>query len=157
MISFRSEGHCCYLIVGLRALLFAFGKGDWYLISVQSLDGIAAAIFGVLSTLINFDLARGTGRFNFLQGAVASAWYLGAFLSNLAGGYLANRLGFQSGFLCQAGIAAVGFLFFSFLMPETKGSTRPRLFIVRPISGQASKVARRMRELRFNNTSRKRP
>jgi len=131
----------CYLIVGLRALLFAFGTGDWYLISVQSLDGVAAAIFGVLWTLINSDLARGTGRFNFLQGAVASAWYLGAFLSNLAGGYLANRLGFQTSFLCQAGIAAVGFLFFFLLMPETKDSTRPQRALARRIQGQASEVS----------------
>jgi MFS family permease len=116
----------CYAIVALRALLFAFGGHDWYLISVQSLDGVAAAIFGVLWTLISSDLARGTGRFNFLQGVVASSWYIGAFLSNVAGGYIANRMGFQSSFLCQAGIAAVGFLFFLVLMPETKDSIRAR-------------------------------
>jgi len=116
----------CYAIVALRALLFAFGGHDWYLISVQSLDGVAAAVFGVLWTLITSDLARGTGRFNFLQGVVASSWYVGAFLSNVAGGYIANRLGFQSSFVCQAGIAAVGFLFFLVLMPETKDSIRAR-------------------------------
>lgn len=137
----RSLFLLCYLIVGLRALLFAFGRNDWYVIAVQSLDGVAAAIFGVLWTVINSDLARGTGRFNFLQGVVASSWYLGAFLSNLMGGYLANRLGFQSSFLCQAGIAAVGFLFFLLLMPETKDSTRAQCALRPAISGQPAEVS----------------
>jgi hypothetical protein len=47
-------------------------------------------IYGVLLTLITADLARETGRFNFLQGAVQSAMGLGGVLSNSLFGWIAK-------------------------------------------------------------------
>jgi hypothetical protein len=41
------------------------------------MDGVAAAIYGVLLTLVVADLAKGTGRFNFMQGAVQPAMGFG--------------------------------------------------------------------------------
>jgi hypothetical protein len=46
----------------------------------QLMDGIGAAIFGVVSVLVIADLTSGTGRFNFTQGVVATATGLGASL-----------------------------------------------------------------------------
>jgi MFS family permease len=108
-----------YAVVGLRALLFASVHSTKFLIAVQMLDGVSAALFGVVWTLINFDLARGTGRFSFLQGTAAAAWYFGAFLSNLLAGIAAQRWGFEIAFLGLAIVAGCGLLLFLARMPET--------------------------------------
>jgi MFS family permease len=93
---------------------------EYYLIGLQALDGVAMAIYGVLLTLITADLARGTGRFNLLQGAVQSAMGLGGVLSNSMFGWIAKSAGFNASFLGLATVAAAGGLFFQFRMPETK-------------------------------------
>jgi MFS family permease len=113
-----------YAVVALRAFLFALRPSASYLIALDVLDGISAALFGVLWTLINSDLARGTGRFNLLQGAVSSAWYLGAFLSNLGGGWAAAQFGFRTAFYWLGALAVAGFFFFAVCMPETLGQAR---------------------------------
>jgi hypothetical protein len=91
-----------------------------YLISLQVFDGVAAAIYGVLLTLVTADLAKGTGRFNFLQGSIQSAMGLGGFLSNLAFGALAKSAGFNASFGGLAAAAAVGGLLYQLRMPETR-------------------------------------
>jgi MFS family permease len=112
-----------YAFVALRAFLFAVHLPPPLLISLEALDGVSAALFGVLWTLINSDLARGTGRFNLLQGSVSAAWYLGAFLSNLGGGWAAAQFGFSKAFCALGALAAVGFFFFAVFMPETHRGT----------------------------------
>src|ERR1700742_3593648 len=107
-------------VLALRGLLYTLSKGAVYLIAVQSLDGVGAAIFGVLWVIIISDLAKGTGRFNLLQGAIQSALGLGAFLSNFLAGFVVKSLGHNSGFLGLAGIASIGLVFFALFMPETK-------------------------------------
>ena len=57
------------LIIGfaalpIRAVLFATVTDPYLLVVVQILDGLTAAVFGVLVPLIIADLTRGTGRFN---------------------------------------------------------------------------------------------
>lgn len=91
-----------------------------YLISLQALDGVAAAICGVLLTLIAADLAKGTGRFNFLQGSVQSAMGLGGFLSNLGFGALAKAAGFNASFIGLSVAAIGGGLLYQVRMPETR-------------------------------------
>lgn len=113
-----------YAVVALRAFLFALHPPASYLIALEVLDGISAALFGVLWTLINSDLARGAGRFNLLQGAVSSAWYLGAFLSNLGGGWAAAQFGFSTAFSWLGALAVAGFFFFALYMPETLRQAR---------------------------------
>lgn len=108
-----------YCVVGLRALLFATVHSTTALTGIQTLDGVGSALFGVTWTLINSDLAQGTGRFSLLQGSAAAAWYFGAFASNLIGGVAANRWGFSPAFRGLAIIAACGFLLFLLRMPET--------------------------------------
>jgi MFS family permease len=107
-------------VLGLRGLLYTLNTGPVYLVSVQSLDGVGAAIFGVLWVIIISDLAKGTGRFNFLQGVIQSALGVGAFLSNFLAGFVVKSFGYNAGFLGLAAIACVGMLFFAFCMPETK-------------------------------------
>lgn len=90
------------------------------MLAVQSLDGIGAAIFGVLWVIIISDLARGTGRFNVLQGTIQAALGVGAFLSNALSGFVVRSFGYNVGFLGLAAVAFAGLLFFALLMPETK-------------------------------------
>ena len=114
-----------FTVLALRGILYTLGKGAVYLIAVQSLDGVGAAIFGVLWVIIISDLARGTGRFNLLQGAIQAALGLGAFLSNFLAGFVVKSLGHNAGFLGLAGIASIGLVFFALFMPETRDrSTR---------------------------------
>ena len=84
------------------------------------MDGIGAAIFGVVSVLVIADLTRGTGRFNFTQGVVATATGLGASLSNGITGFIVQRARFNTAFLFLAGVATFALGMFWIFMPETK-------------------------------------
>jgi MFS family permease len=108
-----------FAFLALRNGLTVFSKKPAFLIGLQAFDGVAAAIYGVLLTLVVADLARGTGRFNFLQGSTQSAMGLGGFLSNMAFGWLAKAAGFNTSFLGLSAIAVVGGLWYQFRMPET--------------------------------------
>ena len=104
-----------------RGVLYCLGTNPLYLVGVQLLDGIGAGIFGVVTVLVVADLTRGTGRFNFTQGALATATGLGAGLSNVLAGFVVKAFGFDAGFLTLAAIAAAGLVFFALAMPETRG------------------------------------
>ena len=75
-------------VLPLRGILYTLTSFVPLLVGIQILDGIANAIFGVVSILVIADLTRGTGRFNVTQGALAAAVGTGAALSNAFGGYL---------------------------------------------------------------------
>jgi MFS family permease len=107
-------------VLTLRGILFTLGKGSLYLLAVQSLDGVGAAIFGVLWVIIISDLAKGTGRFNLLQGVIQAGLGLGAFLSNFLFGFVVRSFGYNVAFLGLAAIAFTGLLFYALLMPESK-------------------------------------
>ena len=111
-------------VLTLRGVLYTLGKGSFYLLAVQSLDGVGAAIFGVLWVIIISDLAIGTGRFNLLQGVIQAALGLGAFLSNFVAGFVVKAFGYDTGFLTLAAVAFTGMLFFAVFMPETRNHRR---------------------------------
>jgi len=90
-----------FAVLAIRGVLYTLGSGPVYLIAVQSLDGIGAAIFRVLWVIIISDLARGTGRFNVLQGLIQAALGLGAFLSNFLAGFVVKSMGYRAGFLAR--------------------------------------------------------
>jgi MFS family permease len=122
-------GHKPIFLVGIasiviRGALFATSKNPYFLVSVQVLDGVGAAIFGVLNVLIIASLTRGTGRFNFAQGAIATSVGIGGGLSNLGAGFLVKHSGFKIGFLALSIVAAVAFVFYMLLMPETTVTNR---------------------------------
>jgi len=107
----------------IRGVLYTLSDNPYYLVGVQLMDGIGAAIFGVVSVLVIADLTRGSGRFNFTQGVVATATGLGASLSNGITGFIVQRAGFNAAFLFLAGVAAFALGIFWFFMPETRRST----------------------------------
>ncbi len=103
-----------------RNALTVVSHNQFYLIGLQTLDGVAMGIYGVLLTLVTADLAKGTGRFNFLQGAVQSSMGLGGVLSNSLFGFIAKSMGFNASFWGLSAVAVAGGLLYQTRMPETK-------------------------------------
>ncbi len=105
-----------------RGILFAIaGNHPYFLVAIQSLDGLGAGVYNVIWLLIIADIGKGTGRFNLLQGVTITGFGLGGAFSNLVAGFIAQRFGFPIGFMSLAATASVAFALFLFAMPETKG------------------------------------
>ena len=66
------------------------------------------------------DLTRGTGHFNLGQGIVGTTIGIGASVSTTYAGYLSDHFGSPIAFLGLTGVAMVGFIAISTLMPETR-------------------------------------
>ena len=108
-----------FAILPIRGFLYTMTTSPYALVAIQLLDGIGAGIFGVVGTLVIADLTRGTGRFNLMQGALATATGIGAASSNLMTGFVVKAGGYDVGFLVLAAIAAAALLFYGLAMPET--------------------------------------
>ncbi len=106
-------------VLPLRGLLYTLTQATGALIAIQILDGVANAIFGVVSILVVADRTRGTGRFNLAAGALATMVGIGAAVSTTIGGQLIERLGYRASFLGLAAIAVIAFTLLLFAVPET--------------------------------------
>ena len=102
-----------------RAAILAFNSDPAVIVAAQMLDGLCAAVLGVLVPLSLADISKGTGRFNLAQGIVASVTGIGAALSTTLAGYLAHRFGAHIAFLGLAATAALAFFTVLLAMPET--------------------------------------
>jgi MFS family permease len=109
-----------FISLPIRGVLFTLSDQPLFVIPVQILDGVGAAVFGVLSVLVVADLTKGTGHFNLTQGAVATATGVGASLSMFLAGLIVEYAGYPAAFLSLAGVAVLALLIFWTLMPETK-------------------------------------
>jgi predicted MFS family arabinose efflux permease len=123
----RQWGRRPLLLIGfaslpIRGILFAVVTDPYVLVAVQVLDGITAAVLGVMVPLTIADLTRGTGRFNIAQGIVGTMVGIGAALSTSIGGFATDYLGSKLAFLSLASIGVAGFLAVLALMPETRPS-----------------------------------
>ena len=106
-------------VLPIRALLYTLTHNTGSLIAIQLLDGVANAIFGVVSILVVADRTRATGRFNLVQGGLATAVGLGAALSNAFGGKLIEHFSYRISFLSLGAIAALAFVLLWIAIPET--------------------------------------
>ena len=106
-----------------RAIALALSSDPMVVIAVQALDGICAAVLGVMVPLSLADITKGTGRFNLAQGIIGTTTGIGAALSTTLAGYLAHRFGTSAAFVFLAGTALLAFLAVLVAMPET--SPRP--------------------------------
>ncbi len=104
----------------VRGLLYTLTDNAGELVAIQILDGVGAAIFGIVSVLVIADLTQGTGRFNLTLGVVSTAVGLGASLSQVIAGSLVHRFGSDSGFLFLSVVASAAFGMLCFLMPVTR-------------------------------------
>jgi MFS family permease len=123
----------CFAAVAVRAALFALVTDPYLVVAVQILDGVSAAIFGIMFALVVADITRDTGRFNLALGIVGSAVGIGASISTTLAGYIFDRFGHAATFFGMAGVATAGLALVFLLMPETRptgerpqGSSGPR-------------------------------
>ena len=61
----------CFAALALRGVFFALVSSPYLIVAVQILDGVCAAVLGVVLPLVVADVMRGTGRFNL--GSASSA------------------------------------------------------------------------------------
>ena len=104
----------------VRGLLFAMTSEPRLLVAIQVLDGVSAAVFGVLVPLTIVDLTREHGHFNLAQGAIGCAMGIGAAISTTLTGYITDNFGSYAAFNILTALAAVGFAAIALAMPETK-------------------------------------
>jgi MFS family permease len=107
----------------LRALLFAAASSassPYLLVPVQMLDGISAAVFGVMLPLIAADVAGGKGRYNLCIGFFGLAAGIGATISTAVAGFAADRFGVNISFFGLAAAGAMAVLLVWLAMPETR-------------------------------------
>jgi MFS family permease len=121
-----------FATVPLRALLFATMPGAVTLTVYQALDGVSAAVFGVMLPLIAADLTRNTGYLNLAIGALGLAAGLGATFSTVVAGAVADRFGTPVSFLFLAAVAAASVALLWLAMPETRpvrpsGKSKPEV------------------------------
>ena len=104
----------------LRALLFATLPGAPALLGFELLDGVSGAVFGLMLPLIAADLTRKTGYLNLAIGALGLAGSIGATISTVLAGWIADRAGLPAAFLALAAAGAAGWALVLAAMPETK-------------------------------------
>jgi MFS family permease len=112
-----------FAALAVRGVLFALVANPSMVIAVQVLDGIAAAVLGVMFPLVIADITHGTGRFNLALGIVGTAMGLGAALSTTLAGYMIDHFGRGTAFFGLAAIAAAGLALVFIRMPETRPET----------------------------------
>jgi predicted MFS family arabinose efflux permease len=108
----------------IRAVLFAIFPGAWFLVGVQVLGGITAAVIGIMTPLVVADVTRRSGRYNFALGATSMIAGLGATVSTTAVGFVAQTMGFVVAFFTLAAIGMAGLGLLWWLLPETSEEAR---------------------------------
>jgi MFS family permease len=106
-------------VLPIRGVLYTLTHAVGALIAIQTLDGVANAIFGIVSILVVKDRTQGTGRFNVAAGSLATMVSIGAAASTTIGGVLIQHLGYRASFLGLASIALLAFALLWFAVPET--------------------------------------
>jgi predicted MFS family arabinose efflux permease len=114
-----------FAVLPIRALLFMAIGDPKILIAVQVLDGVSGTVLGVLQALIIADLTSGSCRFNLAQGLVGVASGVGASVSTMLSGLIAENFGRTAAFLAMALIAFAAVAVVWLFLPETK-PTAPR-------------------------------
>lgn len=104
----------------LRGLLFAGIANPYVLIPVQALDGVSAAVFGVMVPLVAADLSRRNGYLTLSMAVINLGIGLGAALSTVLAGWIGDHLGDRVAFLGLAATGVAAALLLWLAMPETR-------------------------------------
>jgi MFS family permease len=118
------RGRRLILIIGLcalpaRGVLFALLATPALMVAVQALDGLAGASFGVLVPLIASDVAGRSGHYNLSLGFLGVAIGIGATLSTIVAGWIADRFGDPAAFIGLGVVGLAALLLAACAMPET--------------------------------------
>jgi MFS family permease len=108
-----------FLLIPLRAILFASFDDKYILVPLQIIDGLGAGIYGVVLIVMMADLSKGSGHFNLLQGTVYAAIGLGVALSSILSGFIVKGFGYEASFITLALIGLSSSVFFWMSMAET--------------------------------------
>jgi MFS family permease len=121
-----------FAVLPLRITLFALDAAPVPIICYQMLDGVAAAMLGVMVPLVAADITRRGGRFNLAMGIVGLASGLGATLSNTVAGAVSNQFGVTTAYIGLAVPALAAVLLIWLRMPDTGRSRSPATTKARP-------------------------
>ncbi len=124
-------------VLPIRGVLYTLTTYTPFLVGIQVLDGIANAIYLVVGVLVIADLARGTGRFNLMLGALGVAQGLGAAASTTFAGTIVHHYGYRAGFLSLAGVAAIALLLIAVAVPETRSDKDDKIGQPDPVPAMA--------------------
>ena len=108
-----------FLALPARALAFAVTATPALVLVLQVLDGVAGAVFGVLTPLIAADISGDSGRFNLALGIIGLAGGVGAAISTTVAGVMSDQWGTAYAFFGLAGAGAAATLTAALAMPET--------------------------------------
>lgn len=97
-------------IVAVRGCMAAYASSWLMVILVQVLEGCSMGLGSVAVPALNAEIMAGTGRISAGFGAVLTAFGLGATLSPLLAGVVAQHFGFSAAFLALAAVALVAML-----------------------------------------------
>jgi MFS family permease len=96
-----------FIALPIRGLVASFLIVDWGVFPVQALDGVGAGLQSVAVPGLVARILNGTGRVNVGQGAVMTVQGLGASLSPMIGGWIAEGLGYRTTFVILGCFALV--------------------------------------------------
>ncbi|MCA8064174.1 MFS transporter [Burkholderia sp. AU38729] len=94
-----------YIVLPVRGLVAAAWLSEAGVWPVQVLDGIGAGLQSVVVPALVVHLLHGSGRVNAGQGAVATAQGIGAALSPVLGGVLAQHFGYPAAFVVLGAVS----------------------------------------------------
>jgi MFS family permease len=109
-----------FAAVPVRALLFATLPDAVPLTVYHALDGVSAAVFGLMLPLIAADVTKRTGHLNLAIGALGLAAGVGATFSTVVAGAIAERFGMLETFLFLAAVSGAAVALLALAMPETR-------------------------------------
>jgi MFS family permease len=103
----------------MRGLLFAAIDQPVALVLIQGLDGIGAAVIGIMLPLIAADISRERGHFNLTMGAIGVAVGGGAAASTMLAGVIDDWSGDGAALLALAGVGLAATFVVWAVMPES--------------------------------------
>ncbi|PPC87621.1 MAG: MFS transporter [Hyphomicrobium sp.] len=101
----------------LRGLIAGMITDPWVLVPVQVLDGVGAGLLGVAVPGLVARILNGTGHVNAGLAAVMTLQGVGAALSAVLAGYIAEHFGYWAAFLALGGIAGAALLLWLLATP----------------------------------------
>jgi MFS family permease len=122
------RGRRIILMVGfaaepLRGFLFGVVHGPALMILAQGLNGVSAAVVGVLLPLIAADIAHDHGHFNLTVGAIGVAAGAGTVASTTLAGAIDSFVGERAAFFTLAVAGVLATLLVWLIMPESRRDT----------------------------------
>ncbi len=109
-----------FVLLPVRIFLYTLTRDPSVILAITALDGIIAAIYGVLVFVVSSDLTEGKRGFNSLIGLTSITPSLGAMAGAALQGFLTEAYGFQITFYVFTGIAVFAAVLFLIRVKESQ-------------------------------------